>query len=87
LLTRLQDELGYQDELLTMCEDYRLWAIEGDDEVKRILSFTTEEDGAFVKPDIDIYKFLKLHLLNGTHTLSASLPISQVRYCKAGYGG
>ena len=73
LLNKLQKELGYHDELLTMCEDYRLWAIEGDEEVKRILSFTTAEDGAFVKPDIDIYKFLKLHLLNGTHTLSASL--------------
>ena len=73
LLNKLQEELGYHDELLTMCEDYRLWAIEGDEEVKRILSFTTAEDGAFVKPDIDIYKFLKLHLLNGTHTLSASL--------------
>jgi len=72
-LNKLQEELGYHDELLTMCEDYRLWAIEGDEEVKRILSFTTAEDGAFVKPNIDIYKFLKLHLLNGTHTLSASL--------------
>jgi tagaturonate reductase len=73
LLNRLQEELGYHDELLTMCEDYRLWAIEGDDEVKRILSFVTADNGAFVKPDIDIFKFLKLHLLNGTHTLSASL--------------
>ena len=73
LLNKLQEDLGYHDKLLTMCEDYRLWAIEGDDEVKRILSFTNADDGAFVKPDIDKYKFLKLHLLNGTHTLSASL--------------
>lgn len=72
LLNKIQEQLGYHDELLTMCEDYRLWAIEGDDEVKRILSFASD-DGAFVKPDIDISKFLKLHLLNGTHTLSASL--------------
>jgi tagaturonate reductase len=73
LLDDIQRQLGYQDELLTMCEDYRLWAIEGDDEVKKILSFATADNGAFVKPDIDIFKFLKLHLLNGTHTLSASL--------------
>lgn len=73
VLNKIQEQLGYDDELLTMCEDYRLWAIEGDDEVKRILSFASDDDGAFVKPDIDIFKFLKLHLLNGTHTLSASL--------------
>jgi tagaturonate reductase len=73
LLNDIQTQLGYEDRLLTMCEDYRLWAIEGDEEVKQILSFATDDNGAFVKPDIDIYKFLKLHLLNGTHTLSASL--------------
>jgi tagaturonate reductase len=73
LLNDIQQQLGYNDQLLTMCEDYRLWAIEGDDEVKKILSFATGDNGAFVKPDIDIFKFLKLHLLNGTHTLSASL--------------
>jgi tagaturonate reductase len=73
LLNDMQQQLGYNDQLLTMCEDYRLWAIEGDDEVRNILSFATAENGAFVKPDIDIFKFLKLHLLNGTHTLSASL--------------
>lgn len=73
LLADIQTQLGYSDTLLTMCEDYRLWAIEGDEEVKKILSFTATRQGAFVKPDIDIFKFLKLHLLNGTHTLSASL--------------
>ena len=73
LLKDIQEEIGYDDELLTMCEDYRLWAIAGDNEVKQVLSFATGDNGAFVKPDIDIFKFLKLHLLNGTHTLSASL--------------
>jgi tagaturonate reductase len=73
LLNDIQQQLGYKDQLLTMCEDYRLWAIEGDAEVRRTLSFATADNGAFVKPDIDIFKFLKLHLLNGTHTLSASL--------------
>lgn len=73
LLNDIQNQLGYEDQLLTMCEDYRLWAIEGDEEVKQILSFATGDNGAFVEPDINIFKFLKLHLLNGTHTLSASL--------------
>ncbi len=73
LLSNIQQQLGYNDELLTMCEDYKLWAIEGDEEVSRHLSFASTGDGAFVTPDIDKFKFLKLHLLNGTHTLSASL--------------
>ena len=72
LLNLIQEQLGYDDRLLTMCEDYLLWAIEGDDEVKSVLSFAAD-NGAFVKQDINIFKFLKLHLLNGTHTLSASL--------------
>src|SRR5262249_38596216 len=29
-LHQLQNELGYEDELLSVCEVYRLWAIEGD---------------------------------------------------------
>lgn len=73
LLLEIQNQLGYQDDLLTMCEDYRLWAIEGSTDVEKILSFASTGEGAFVKPDIDVFKFLKLHLLNGTHTLSASL--------------
>ena len=73
LFEEIRDELGYEDDLLTMCEDYALWAIEGGPEVEEIVSFAKAGTGSFVKPDIDIYKFLKLHLLNGTHTLSASL--------------
>jgi tagaturonate reductase len=73
ILNNLQKEIGYTDELLTMCEDYRLWAIQGNDHVAAVLGFTAADDGVFVRPDIEIYKSLKLHLLNGTHTFSACL--------------
>ena len=73
MIRSLYDDLGYEDDLLTMCEDYNLWAIQGDERIKSILSFTADDAGAFVKPDIEIYRSLKLHMLNGTHTLSASL--------------
>jgi tagaturonate reductase len=72
-LNKLQSQLGYSDELLTMCEDYRLWAIEGNNHVTSVLGFTAADEGVFVKPDIEVYRSLKLHLLNGTHTFSASL--------------
>ena len=66
----LEKELGYTDDLLTMSEAYSLWAIEGDEEIKKILSFAEADEGVKIEPHIDIYRELKLRLLNGTHTLS-----------------
>jgi tagaturonate reductase len=73
LLQKIQNDLGYDDKLLTMCEEYRLWAIEGPEELGSVLTFTQADSGVFVKTDIEVFKSLKLHLLNGTHTLSAGL--------------
>jgi tagaturonate reductase len=56
-----------------MCEVYRLWAIEGDEKVKQVLSFAKCDDGVIIAPDIEMYRELKLRLLNGTHTLSCGL--------------
>lgn len=72
-LAALEGELGYSDGNLTMSEVYRLWAIEGDDRVKELLSFAQADEGVVIAPDIDIYRELKLRMLNGTHTLSCGL--------------
>lgn len=72
-LQQFQKELGYEDELLSVCEAYRLWAIEGDYHEKNILSFFAADEGIIIEPHIEIYKELKLRLLNGTHTLSCGL--------------
>lgn len=69
-LSAIEKELGYTDGLLTMSEVYRLWAIEGDDHVKDVLSFARADEGVIVAPNIDLHRELKLRLLNGTHTLS-----------------
>ena len=69
----LQAELGYQDELLTVAEAYSLWAIEGGERVREALSFHTAAPGVIIRPDITLFRELKLRLLNGTHTLSYSL--------------
>jgi tagaturonate reductase len=85
ILDELKEELGYDDKLLTMCEDYCLWAIQGNEKVASVLSFTKADPGVFVKPDIEIYKSLKLHLLNGTHTFSAPVAcLSGFDYVKQG---
>ena len=68
----LQEELGYKDELMTMAEAYKLWAIEGDERIKDILSFAQADEGIVVAADINLHRELKLRLLNGTHTLSVA---------------
>ena len=73
MVTQLEEQLGYSDQLLTMSEVYCLWAIEGDEKVKEVLSFAQVNDGVIIEPDISIHKELKLRLLNGTHTLSCGL--------------
>jgi tagaturonate reductase len=69
----IEEELGYRDELLTVAEVYRLWAIEGDSRIKKLLSFAEADEGVVVEPNIDLHRELKLRLLNGTHTLSCGL--------------
>ncbi|WP_426058837.1 tagaturonate reductase [Hymenobacter sp. B1770] len=70
---QLQADLGYQDELLTVAEAYSLWAIEGGEKVRNILSFHSVARGVVIRPDITMFRELKLRLLNGTHTLSYAL--------------
>lgn len=69
----LEEELGYQDDLMIIAENYRLWAIEGDQKVKDILSFHQTDSGVIIQPDISLQRELKLRLLNGCHTLGGGL--------------
>jgi len=73
VLDEIENETGYTDKLLLMAEVYRLWAIEGDEYVKTVLSFYKADTGVIIEPDITIYKELKLRLLNATHTLTCGL--------------
>ncbi len=72
-VSSFQKKVGYEDKLLTVSEVYRLWAIQGDEKVKSILSFAEADKGVIIAPDIEIYRELKLRMLNGTHTLSCGL--------------
>ncbi|MGI8950654.1 MAG: tagaturonate reductase [Chitinophagaceae bacterium] len=66
---KLQQQFGYKDELMIIAESYCLWAIEGDEHIKSILSFAQVNKEIIIAPNIEIYRELKLRLLNGTHTL------------------
>lgn len=70
----LQAQTGYEDELLTFTEPYHLWAIEGDDRVRKTLSFAdASTPQIIIDEDINFYKERKLRVLNGTHTLTMPL--------------
>ena len=69
----IEDQLGYEDDLLTVCEVYRLWAIEGDEEIKKLLGFAGADPGLIIEQDIELYRELKLRVLNGTHTLTSGV--------------
>ncbi len=72
-LTELQNTLGYEDDLLAVAETYRLWAIEGGDKVKDILTFAQVDDGVKIAQNIEQFRELKLRMLNGTHTLMCGI--------------
>jgi tagaturonate reductase len=83
----LEDELGYKDDLITMSEAYALWAIEGNETVKSVLSFASVDTDIVITEDINLFKELKLRLLNGTHSLSCGVAfLSGITSVKEGMG-
>ena len=68
-------QLGYTDEMLTVCESYRLFAIEAPDAVAQRLHFTVADPNIIVTDDIAPYRLRKVRLLNGSHTIMVPLAI------------
>jgi tagaturonate reductase len=66
---KFESDFGYTDPNLISSETYRLWAIEGNEKVKEILSFSQADSGCVIADDIEKYRELKLRLLNGSHSL------------------
>jgi tagaturonate reductase len=71
----LDEALGYDDAMLTVCEPYRLFAIQGDDALRTRLGFADADPGIIVAPDIAPYRERKVRLLNGAHTSFVSLAL------------
>jgi len=76
-LADIQEKSGYIDDYLIVSEPFNLWAIEGDEKVKRILNFQTGNPGVKIVDDISLFKELKLRLLNATHILTCGTAIIQ----------
>jgi tagaturonate reductase len=73
----LAELLGYDDAMLTCCEPYSLFAIEGDASLAEKLTWAKVDAGIVIAPDIAPYRKRKVHLLNGAHSLltCAALPL------------
>lgn len=69
----IESEIGYTDDLLLMTEVYSLWAIEGNKDIENVLSFAQVDKGVVISEDINLFRELKLRLLNGTHVLSCGI--------------
>ena len=69
----IEEKLGYHDELLTVSEIYRFFAIEGDaDLLHRRVPFLRVDPGIVIAPNITPYRERKLRILNGGHTISVA---------------
>jgi tagaturonate reductase len=62
------DTLKFRDHLHTTAEPYLLWAIEGNDTVKKKVSFIEADNRAVVTESIEGFKEQKLRILNGSNT-------------------
>ncbi len=71
----LQNELGYQDDLLTVAEPYRLWAIEGNGTIKSRFPLAGIDPGVVVTDNIAPFRERKVRILNGAHTVSVPLAL------------
>ncbi len=69
----VSDSVPDFNSLTIQSEPYRLWAIEGGEPVKEILSFAAVDKGVIITDSIEAYLERKLRLLNGTHTVTACL--------------
>jgi tagaturonate reductase len=74
LAAELRGVLPYDDGMITVCEPYRLLAIEGDAGLRERLRFA-DEPGVVVAESITPYRLRKVRILNGAHTSFVSLAI------------
>ena len=73
-INEITKELGYEDNLMNVAEQFHLWVIEGPQWIKD--EFPVEKAGLNVKfvDDMTPYRIRKVRILNGAHT--ALVPVS-----------
>ncbi|PFO06872.1 altronate oxidoreductase [Bacillus sp. AFS076308] len=61
-------EIGFQDELMVVGEQYHLWAIEGPDSLKQELPVAGTGLNTLIVDDLTPFRTRKVRILNGAHT-------------------
>ncbi|MEP6491480.1 MAG: tagaturonate reductase [bacterium] len=72
---RMASAAGYDDALLTACEPYALLAIEGREDLRDRLAFAGGDRRIIVTTDIEPFRERKVRILNGAHTILASVAL------------
>jgi len=67
-LKAVQEENGYEDQLLDVGEVFGVWYIEGPEELAEKLPFKKAGLNVHVVPEVAPYKKRKVRILNGAHT-------------------
>lgn len=65
--------LPYKDALITVCEPYLFWAIEGDEELLKHFPFHKIDENILLVPQLAPYRLRKVRILNGLHTVLAQV--------------
>ncbi|MGH7616964.1 MAG: tagaturonate reductase [Gemmatimonadaceae bacterium] len=66
---------GYSDALVTACESYASFAIEGNDALRERLGFVGADSRIAVVPDVRPYRARKVRVLNGGHTITVPVAL------------
>ncbi|MBS0032433.1 tagaturonate reductase [Chitinophaga sp. 22321] len=72
-LVEIATRAGYTDHLWIEVEPYLLWAIEGGEDIRAVLSFYKGDDRMLIADSITPFREQKLRLLNGSHTAAVPL--------------
>ncbi|SHK84849.1 tagaturonate reductase [Chitinophaga jiangningensis] len=73
-LPEMEEKAGYSDKLWIEVEPFLLWAIEGNEYIRSVLSFHQTDERMLIQPDITPFREQKLRILNGSHT--ATVPMA-----------
>ncbi|MFJ5623007.1 tagaturonate reductase [Peribacillus loiseleuriae] len=70
----ITEELGYEDELLVVGEQYHQWVIEGPKWIEKEFPIDKVNLNTFFVDDLNPYRVQKVRILNGAHT--AMMPVA-----------
>ena len=75
------DAIGWEDNLLTVCEPFYLWVIQEQGKLREEFPIHLANDGVLFTADVTPYKERKVRLLNGAHTATTPIALLSGKEC------